>query len=158
MSWNHRVIVTEHKLSNGEIETYFQIHEVYYDEDGKPNSCTANPITVGGDSPESLEWTIDKIRECLRKPFLWGDEKFPEIYRRDDEKQTWVRDESFVLEEWQAKSFEKWKKKQMKKDPSMPAAGERWTFMFTPTGIGTVIKVKDECTGEELDLTDWENW
>ena len=26
MSWNHRVIVTEHKLSNGEIETYFQIY------------------------------------------------------------------------------------------------------------------------------------
>lgn len=158
MSWNHRVLVTEHKLSNGEIETHFQIHEVYYDKDGNPDGCTANPITISGDSLESLEWTIDRIRECLRKPLLWGDEKFPKIYSRDDEKQTRVRDERFVLEEWQTKSFEKWKKKQLKKDPSMPAAGERWTFMFTPTGIGTVVKVKDDCTDEELDLTDWENW
>ena len=64
----------------------------------------------------------------------------------------------FDLNDAQAKKLEKWKKKQLKKDPSMPAAGERWTFMFTPTGIGTVVKVKDECTGEVLDLTDWENW
>jgi hypothetical protein len=40
----------------------------------------------------------------------------------------------------------------------MTAAGERWTFMFTPTGLGTIKIVKDECTDEELDLTDWKKW
>jgi hypothetical protein len=30
--------------------------------------------------------------------------------------------------------------------------------MFTPTGLGTIKTVKDECTDEELDLTDWKKW
>lgn len=64
----------------------------------------------------------------------------------------------FELDEGEIKKFESWKKKQKKKDPSMPTAGERWTFMFTPTGLGTVIKVKDEATDDIIDLTDWENW
>ena len=40
----------------------------------------------------------------------------------------------------------------------MPTAGERWTFMFTPTGIGIVVEVKDNNTGDVLDLTDWDLW
>ena len=31
------------------------------------------------------------------------------------------------------------------------------TFSFTPTSIGTVVKVKCVC-GNEADLTDYENW
>lgn len=49
-------------------------------------------------------------------------------------------------------------KKQKKKDPTFPTAGERWTFMFTPTGLGTIVKVKDELLGDEIDLTDWDNF
>ena len=45
-----------------------------------------------------------------------------------------------------------------KKDDSMPTAGERWTFMFTPSGLGTIVWAKDEATGEEIDLTDWDNF
>ena len=30
--------------------------------------------------------------------------------------------------------------------------------MFTPTGLGTVIEVKDNLLKEKIDLTDWENW
>lgn len=64
----------------------------------------------------------------------------------------------FELDEEEIKKFESWKKKQKEKNPSMPTAGERWTFMFTPTGLGTVVKVKDEETDDIIDLTDWENW
>ncbi|CAB4219010.1 hypothetical protein UFOVP1604_93 [uncultured Caudovirales phage] len=64
----------------------------------------------------------------------------------------------FELVDSEIKKFEKWKKKQKKKDPFMPTAGERWTFMFTPTGIGTVVEVKDNNTDEILDLTDWDLW
>ena len=65
---------------------------------------------------------------------------------------------TFELNDDQLKKFEKWKKKMMKKDSSMPTAGERWTFCFTPTGLGTIVKVIDEATNETLDLTDWDNF
>lgn len=32
------------------------------------------------------------------------------------------------------------------------------TYMFTPTSIGTVIKVKYGLTEETIDLSDYENW
>ena len=64
----------------------------------------------------------------------------------------------FELVDSEIKKFEKWKKKQKKKDPFMPTAGESWTFMLTPTGIGTVVEVKDQTTGDVLDLTDWDLW
>jgi len=64
----------------------------------------------------------------------------------------------FELTESEIKKFEKWKKEMKKKDESMPTAGERWTFMFTPSGLGTIVWAKDEATGEEIDLTDWDNF
>lgn len=64
----------------------------------------------------------------------------------------------FELDDAQEAQFEAWRKIQKEKDPRIATAGERWTFMFTPTGLGTVVKVKDELLKEELDLTDWENW
>lgn len=35
--------------------------------------------------------------------------------------------------------------------------GGRFTYTFTPTNLGTVVKLKCAC-GEEIDLTDYENW
>ena len=64
----------------------------------------------------------------------------------------------FELDETETQKFEDWKKKQKEKDPHIPTAGERWTFMFTPTGLGTVVEVKDNLLKEKIDLTDWENW
>jgi hypothetical protein len=63
----------------------------------------------------------------------------------------------FNLDPEEIIKFEEWSVEQKQKNSSMPTAGERWTFMFTPTGLGTIKAVKDECTGEELDLTDWKN-
>jgi hypothetical protein len=84
MSWNHRVLATEHEMSDGRVEVYLQIHEVYYDKNKKPNGYTANPITIGGDDLDSLNWTVDRIKESLSKPILWGDERFPEEYKPND--------------------------------------------------------------------------
>jgi len=64
----------------------------------------------------------------------------------------------FELDKDQIKQFEKWKKKQTKKDSSTFTAGERWTFMFTPTGLGLMTHVKDNITNDEIDLTDWDNF
>lgn len=75
MSWNHRILA--HKSHR---RVYFSIHEVYYDTKGKPDAYTSNAITVEGDSIESIEWTLKKMKKCLKKPILWGGVKFPKKY------------------------------------------------------------------------------
>ncbi len=37
-------------------------------------------------------------------------------------------------------------------------SGGRYTYMFTPTSLGMVVKVKDNLKGIELDLTDYKSW
>ena len=78
MGWNHRIMATEY---NGEV--YFNIHEVYYDENGTPSGYTENPISVGGESVKSIRWTLNKMKECLKKPILYGDDRFPLEYTQD---------------------------------------------------------------------------
>ena len=84
MSWNHRVLVTEYTHADGEVETWFSIHEVYYDKDGKPEGPTKNAIAVAGNSKKELKWTLNEMRKCLGKPFLWGDDRFPQEYKQDE--------------------------------------------------------------------------
>jgi hypothetical protein len=38
------------------------------------------------------------------------------------------------------------------------AIGGRFTYSFTPTSLGTIVKVHDELTKQELDLTDYDCW
>jgi hypothetical protein len=71
MSWNHRILAHESKE-----EVYFQIHEVYY-TDNKPDGYTANAVSVGGDTLKSINWTLNKMKEAIKKPVLWSGEKFP---------------------------------------------------------------------------------
>lgn len=40
---------------------------------------------------------------------------------------------------------------------SKAADGARYTYSFTPSGIGTTIIVKCNC-GEQLDVTNYESW
>ena len=44
------------------------------------------------------------------------------------------------------------------KRPYYGAIGGGLTFSFTPTGIGTVVRVTEAITGEVLDLTDYDMW
>ena len=55
MSWNHRILA--HKDGD---EVYFQIHEVYYDEDGKPISYTTDGANVGSESLDGIKWVLNK--------------------------------------------------------------------------------------------------
>lgn len=80
MGWNHRVLATKEVHLNGESEMVFSIHEVYYDKNGIPDGYTKNPISISTDSVSGLKWTLARIKECLDKPVLWGDERFPEEY------------------------------------------------------------------------------
>lgn len=40
--------------------------------------------------------------------------------------------------------------------PYTGAVGGNLTFSFTPTSIGTVVKVRDSVTGAEIDVTDYD--
>ena len=66
MSWNHRVI--RRKYPGGGV--LWGIHEVYYDDDGKPRSCTENPIRIQEYSVSDLKKTMKRIRRALKKPAL----------------------------------------------------------------------------------------
>lgn len=61
----------------------------------------------------------------------------------------------FEISYQQEKKFNLWKSGHKKVDTG--AIGGRYTFSFSPTSLGQVVTVKDEVTGEELDLTedDW---
>ena len=78
MSWNYRILA--HK--DGE-DWFFQIHEVYYDKERKPNSYTANGISVGAESVEGINWVLGKMKECLDKPIL-SVENFPETFNNKE--------------------------------------------------------------------------
>lgn len=75
MGWNHRILAHE---IDGEI--YLQIHEVHYSEKGIPNGYTENAISVGGEDLKAISWTLDKMKECTKKPILWAGDKFPDEY------------------------------------------------------------------------------
>ena len=74
MGWNHRILPPK----DGD-EMFFQIHEVYYDKKGKPNSYTANGVSVGAENLEGINWVLDKMKECADKPVLLVD-GFPDEY------------------------------------------------------------------------------
>jgi len=66
-----------------EHETLFEIHEVYYYENGTNQIYTEQAISVSGESIEDIKWVLQKMKECLEKPILWADERFPEEYIDD---------------------------------------------------------------------------
>jgi hypothetical protein len=68
VTWNYRVI----EFQSGD-EIHRAIHEVYYDEAGKPNGYTENPASVfwnadeDGDAPNRI---LERMQEALKKPVL----------------------------------------------------------------------------------------
>ena len=64
----------------------------------------------------------------------------------------------FKLEGKEKENADLFIKQQMEIDDTLPTAGERFTYCFTPTGIGTVIKIIDEFLDTTQDITDWDVW
>jgi len=79
MGWNHRILAHEHK---GEI--YLEIHEVYYDKDGKPTGYTKNGVTVGDEELKGIIWVLNKMVDATEKPILWAGDKFPQKYNQNE--------------------------------------------------------------------------
>lgn len=68
-----------------EVYIMFGIYEVYYNEDGIPDSYTSNPIDTNFDSFKGLRWSINKIKLGMKKPILWYGDRFPDEYKENNE-------------------------------------------------------------------------
>jgi len=65
MSWNFRII--RHVTND---EPWLAIHEVFYDDDMNPHSCTQDPVTVVGADEAEVKWYLEKMAEALEKPII----------------------------------------------------------------------------------------
>lgn len=72
MSWNYRVV----KRGRGE-NVYFDIREVYYDNEGNVQTTAVDPGYPGGETIEELASDIEHMKAALLKPVLSVD-KFKE--------------------------------------------------------------------------------
>ena len=71
MHWNHRVISKQVPADiKGNTETAYEIHEVYYNEEGIPTSCTVDGITAFGETVEELKETLERMLKATEKPIL----------------------------------------------------------------------------------------
>jgi len=78
MSWNYRIIAHENST-----ETILAIHEVYYDENGKPKMYSDEYAEVSCDEEDGMEVMhsiIERMKFAFTKPILCGGEDFPKEY------------------------------------------------------------------------------
>jgi len=76
MSWNYRVIKHVDEVApslkklhpNGYV--WFAIHEVYYDEKGRPSAYSEHPAKVVGESPLEIDADLRRMRKALKLPVL----------------------------------------------------------------------------------------
>lgn len=69
MRWNYRVLrqVEDH---HGQEHVFFGIHEVYYDESGRPTTCTMEQIAPFGETLDELRADVEMIAKALDLPVL----------------------------------------------------------------------------------------
>ena len=71
MTWNYRVIEFVDPATN---EPWQAIHEVHYDEQGRPSLYTEYPAVVmshdADNNTAELGWILDRMRDALSKPTL----------------------------------------------------------------------------------------
>lgn len=65
MRWNYRIIQFMH-----EDEPYLRIHEVYYDEEGKPRAYAQGAASVGSESISGMGLVIAQMKRALEMPIL----------------------------------------------------------------------------------------
>jgi hypothetical protein len=67
-SWNYRVV---RHLDPTEPQGYvFAMHEVHYDDQGKPVAMTERPCGIVSDKVFGLSEILNKMREAFEKPVL----------------------------------------------------------------------------------------
>ena len=68
--WNHRVIKHQKTMSDGEEETWFSIHEVYYNSDGSLQAYTENAVEPTGTTLQELSDDLVLFQKALSRTVL----------------------------------------------------------------------------------------
>lgn len=76
MGWNYRIIAHDETKSK---EIWLQIVEMYYDKDNIPNGYIGEGKSASGSSIKELRWSLNKMKEALKKPIL-SVKNFPDEY------------------------------------------------------------------------------
>ena len=119
-------------------------------------------IWIMDDIKKTLQQVYDHYRIiCNRNGYLtkeiekvksekYADEELSKLKSEYDKmKSDYYR--GFPISEEEDKNIKDWIKKQQEKNPdSGGAAGGRFTYRFTPTGLGTVGTIIDGFTGDEF--------
>ena len=68
-TWNYRLMKISYRLPDGKREDRFAIHEVYYDDDGTPESYTENPVAPQGVDLEEFRRDFENFsKTALAEP------------------------------------------------------------------------------------------
>jgi hypothetical protein len=77
MSWNYRIVKSFGKVP--EPWELYEIHEVYYNKKGEPDSQTTNDVSPAGETHEDFLSSWVKYQAAFTEPILnfdWDNEKF----------------------------------------------------------------------------------
>ena len=119
-------------------------------------------IWIMEDIKKTLQQVYDHYRSvCNRNDYLkkeiekvksekYADEELSRLKSAYDKmKSDYYR--GFPISEEEDKNIKEWIKNQQKKNPGIGgAAGGRFTYRFTPTGLGTAGTIIDSFTGDEF--------
>ncbi len=64
----------------------------------------------------------------------------------------------FVLEDKELKNAMTWMSEQVARKPGHASDGGRFSYEFTPTGLGMCVVIIDGLTKERKNVTDFSNW
>lgn len=67
--WNYRVMRHQVEHADGEVETSFAVHEVYYNDDGTIRNWTSLPASMVSDEAD-FSFLLAKLPEAIAKPVL----------------------------------------------------------------------------------------
>lgn len=74
MSWNHRVVKSRERktFKNGHTydETFYAIHEVYYDKKGRPDGVTKDNVHPQGSTVAALREELVMMLRATYRPVL----------------------------------------------------------------------------------------
>jgi len=82
-TWNHRILVSETDTDY----PLFEIHEVFYNDEGILDGYTESPVHVSAENVEGIEWVLEKMKEALKKPVLYKGKIFPKEYANNSKSQ-----------------------------------------------------------------------
>lgn len=121
-------------------------------------------IWIMEDIKKTLQQVYDHYRSvCNRNDYLkkeiekvksekYADEELSRLKSEYDKiKSDYYR--GFPISEEEDKNIKEWIKNQQEKNPGIGgAAGGRFTYRFTPTGLGTSGEIKDNISGEVFEF------